>query len=278
MRPGDWAYGRRIAQVERYVIRGGTDDRARLALLASARRASTVELLHVSGLREGMHCLDLGCGAGAVTHEIADLIGETGSVVGVDMDDEILAIARHTARDKGLSNVEFRKADVNDWDEPSSYDFVYSRFLLQHLSRPVDLLRRMWRAVRPGGVLAVEDADFDGLFCEPDNDGFRFYKTMYMRALTENGGDPAAGRRLLRHFLNAGIDRAELRMSQTASSTGETKRLSVATLAATAHSIVEAGLATEAEVTAAIGDLALFTDDSGTVIGDPRTFQVYARR
>jgi 2-polyprenyl-3-methyl-5-hydroxy-6-metoxy-1,4-benzoquinol methylase len=278
MRPSGHAYRRRIAQVERYVIQGGSAGRARLELLARARRASTVDLLHVAGLREGMRCLDLGCGAGAVTHEIADLIGETGSVVGVDVDDEIIAIARDAAREQGLSNVEFRTANVNEWDEPSSYDFVYSRFLLQHLSRPVDLLRRMWRAVRPGGALAVEDADFDGLFCEPGNDGFEFYKTMYMRALTENGGDPVAGRRLLRHFLNAGIGGGELRMSQTASSTGEAKRLSVATLAATAHSIVDAGLATEAEVTAAIGDLALFTDDSGTVIGDPRTFQVYARR
>ena len=43
-----------------------------------------------------------------------------------------------------------------------AYDLVYSRFLLQHLSRPVELLPRMWAAVRAGGVIAVEDADFDG--------------------------------------------------------------------------------------------------------------------
>jgi ubiquinone/menaquinone biosynthesis C-methylase UbiE len=264
--------------VERYVIRGGSADRERLELLARTRRPTTVELLRVAGLRKGTRCLDLGCGVGAVTREIADLTGETGSVVGVDMDDEILAIARETAHERGLSNVEFRSTNVNDWDEPSSYDFVYSRFLLQHLSRPVDLLRRMWRAVRPGGVLAVEDADFDGLFWEPNNDGFDFYKTMYARALTQRGGDPVAGRRLYRHFLNAGIAGAQLRMSQTASVAGDTKRLSLSTLTATANSIVDAGLATQDEVTAAIGDLALFTDDSGTVIGDPRTFEVYARR
>jgi len=67
-------------------------------------------------------------------------------------------------------------------------------------------------------------------------------------------------------------------MSQTAVATGDIKRLSIATLAATAHSIVAAGLATEHEVTAAIGDLALFTDDPSTIIGDPRTFRVFAHR
>lgn len=56
-----------------------------------------------------------------------------------------------------------------------SYDFVYCRTLLQHLSDPVGLLRPMWAAVRTGGTIAVEDADFDGLFCDPDSSGFAFY-------------------------------------------------------------------------------------------------------
>jgi hypothetical protein len=69
---------------------------------------------------------------------------------------------------------------------------VYCRFLFQYLARPVDLLRRMWEAVRLGGVLAVEDADLEGLFCDPDNDGFSFYRRIYAEVLARNGGDPAA--------------------------------------------------------------------------------------
>jgi 2-polyprenyl-3-methyl-5-hydroxy-6-metoxy-1,4-benzoquinol methylase len=106
-----------------------------------------------------MRCLDLGCGGGEVTFELARLVGAQGHVTGVDMDEVKLSLARATAAERGLTNVEFRAGNVNDWDEPAGFDLVYCRFLLQHLSRPVDLLRRMWAAVTSGGAIVVEDAD-----------------------------------------------------------------------------------------------------------------------
>ena len=112
-----------------------------------------------------MRCIDLGCGGGQVTLEIARLVAPGESAVGVDMDQIKLDLARRTAAQRGLGNVEFRQLNVRDWDEPGGYDAVYCRVLLHHLSWPVDLLGRMWAAVRPGGVLIVEDADFDGRCC-----------------------------------------------------------------------------------------------------------------
>ena len=177
----------------RYTLRGGQWGYDRLKLLAQAKRDDTLELFRRAGVRPGLRCLDLGCGGGEGTFDLAAAVGPGGSVTGVDMDAEKLALARASARERGLANVEFRAGNVNDWDEPDAYDFVYSRFLLQHLARPVDLLRRMWAAVRAGGVIAVEDADFDGLFCDPDNDGFGFYRTMYREVCRRNGGDPVIG-------------------------------------------------------------------------------------
>ena len=63
----------------------------------------------------------------------------------------------------------------------------------------------MWDAVRPVGVLAVEDADLEGLFCDLDNDGFSFYRRMYVEVLARNGGDPGCARRLVRYFRETGI-------------------------------------------------------------------------
>jgi 2-polyprenyl-3-methyl-5-hydroxy-6-metoxy-1,4-benzoquinol methylase len=109
-----------------------------------------------------MRCVDLGCGSGEVTIEIARLVAPGGSVTGVDMDQVKLDLARQAAAARALGNLEFRRLNVGDWDKPGGYDAVYCRFLLQHLSQPVDLLRRMWAGVRLGGVLIVEDTDFDG--------------------------------------------------------------------------------------------------------------------
>jgi SAM-dependent methyltransferase len=105
--------------VERYVLRGGRWGYDRLQLLARVRRAHTLELLGLAGLRPGMRCVDLGCGGGEGTFELAELAGPGGFVVGVDMDEVKLALARAAAAERGLANVEFRQVNVNDWAEPA---------------------------------------------------------------------------------------------------------------------------------------------------------------
>src|SRR5256885_7743932 len=122
------------------------------------------------------------------------------------MDDVKLDLARAAARELGLTNIEFRLANVDDWNEPATYDLVYSRFLLEHLPRPLELLKRMWAAVKPTGVLVVEDTDFDGLFCEPANPGFAFHTRMYPLVVASYGADSRLGRGLYRLFLAADID------------------------------------------------------------------------
>jgi len=225
--------------MEGYALSGGREGYERLRVLAAARRASTLELFGLAGLRPGMRCADLGCGSGDVTFEIGD---------------------------------------VNQWHGAGQYDFVYSRFLFQHLARPVDLLHRMWEAVRPGGALAVEDADLEGLFCDPDNDGFSFYRRIYAEVLVRNGGDPGCARRLARYFREIGISDPAMRMLQGISADGDAKVMPLLTLEAITDSIVSAGLADADQVASAIEDLAAFTADPRTTIADPRIFQVWARR
>ncbi len=264
--------------MERYVIRGGREGYERLLILARAKWPGTCALFERVGIGRNMRCLDLGCGGGEVTFEIARLVGPGGRVTGIDMDEVKLAAARDAATRHGLANVEFGAANVSEWRADATYDVVYARFLLQHLTRPVDLLRRMWGAVAPGGAIVVEDADFEAMFCEPPNPGFDFFKDVYPRVLERHGGDAYAGRKLYRYFREAGIPEPDQRLVQTADASGEAKTLTLTTLEATAEGIVSEGLASEEEVNDALASLAAFTDDPQTVIGDPRTHQVWARR
>jgi len=71
----------------------------------------------------------------------------------MDMDKIKLGMACKAARQSRLGNVQFRRSNVQDWEEESQYDCVYCRFLLTHLADPLRLLRQMLRAVRPGGVV-----------------------------------------------------------------------------------------------------------------------------
>jgi ubiquinone/menaquinone biosynthesis C-methylase UbiE len=266
------------ADMEQYVIRGGKRGYERLQVLARNWLPTTSALFDRAGLGPGMRCLDLGCGGGDVTFELARRVGPAGQVTGVDMDEVKLDLARQAAAAGGFSNVEFRALDIYDWAEPDSYDLVYCRNVLQHLSRPVDVLRAMWAAVRAGGVIVVEDADFEGSFCDPPNEGFAFWVDAYQRVLRAHGGDPLSGRKLHRRFRDAGIPAPELTVVQRADVTGEAKTLPHSTVEASAEAIIQAGIASAGQLRAALASLADFAMDPGSVCGSPRLFQAWSRR
>jgi hypothetical protein len=136
----------------------------------------------------------------------------------------------------------------------------------------------MWAAVRPGGVLVVEDADFAALFSEPANHGYEFVKRVYPQLLERNGGDWSTSRKLFGYVIAAGAPTPDLRLVQRVATTGEEKRLMLTTLEATADATIAAGLASEDEVSSARASLAAFTDDDRTFVAEPRIFQVWARR
>ena len=267
-----------LGAVERYVIRGGREGYNRLLVLARASWPDTAALFSRAGIRPGMKCADLGCGGGEVTFELARLVAPGGSVTGVDMDEVKLDLARKAAVRRDVSNVEFLAGNVGNWDEPDSYDVVYSRFLLQHLSEPVNLLRRRWAAVRAGGLVIVEDADFDGWCCHPANEGFDFFVRAYAEVVRRRGGDHATGRKLYQYFLEAGIPAPQVALVQSVSVSGESKELAWSTLDATSEAILSEGVATSDELAAALASLRQFTDDGTTLIARPRVFQLWSAR
>lgn len=267
-----------IADVERYVIRGGQQGYERLRLLSRDRWPDTSALFERASLRQGMRCIDVGCGGGEVSFEIARLVGPDGRVTGVDIDETKISLARQAAAEREFKNVEFRVLNVNDWNEAGAYDIVYCRFLLQHLSHPVGLLQRMWAAVRPGGAIIVEDADFDGWFCHPPNEGFDFFLRAYSQVIARRGGDHAIGRKLYAYFLDAGVPDPNVHLVQSLHIADEGKMLALSTFDASADAILAEGVASDSEMKAALASLAQFSGEAGTLIGGPRVFQLWARR
>ena len=260
------------------MISGGKTGYDRLQVLARVRWPDTAELFERIEVGSPMRCLDLGCGGGDVTLELARLVGPDGYVTGFDMDEVKLGLAREKADATGTDNVDFVAGDVEQWRADNTYDLVYCRFLLEHLVDPLGLLRRMWMAVRPGGALAVEDADFPGRICDPPNEGFAFWQRTYIELLRRRGGDPEIGRKLHRYFLDIGAPSPDARLSQEVNTSGEAKSLPLLTLEATADAIRAEGLATDDELNEAIASLAGFTEDSRTLIAGPWVFQVWARK
>jgi ubiquinone/menaquinone biosynthesis C-methylase UbiE len=262
--------------MERYAIRGGEAGYRRLQVLSRERWPDTAAVLARAGLKPRRKVVDLGCGSGDVTMEIAQMVAP-GPVLGIDMDAEKLELARKTAEARGLANVSFRVLNIHDWNEPFAYDMVYTRFVLQHVREPVAVLRNMWQSVRGGGCLVVEDADLDSWASDPDSRGLALFQKWYAELLPRWGGTPAIGRKLPVLFKSARIPVTSIEVTQRFYS-GEAKRLPWSTLEATADGIISEGIATKDEVDAALADLEHLAEDPDSLILAPRLVQVIAQR
>jgi hypothetical protein len=136
----------------------------------------------------------------------------------------------------------------------------------------------MYRSLRPGGTLIVEDADFDGFFCDPPDDGFAFFTWAYKSVLSRRGGDPTTGRKLHALAQAAGLPAGNLSAALPIRRTDEAKRLSLMTLQSTAAAIEAEQVASKAAIDAAIVKLRSYTADPNTVIGGPNVIQLRVRR
>lgn len=159
-------------------------------------------------LRPGLQLLDIGCGPGTITVDLARRVAP-GAVVGVDRAPEVLVQAAAHAGTEGV-NVEWRAGDVYALDWPdASFDVVHAHQLLQHLSDPVRALTEIRRVLRPGGVLAVRDSDYASFAWAPSDPLLTRWLELYRAVARRNGGEPDAGRFLKQWALDAGFNHVE---------------------------------------------------------------------
>ena len=262
----------------RYVIRGGVEGRERLRLLSEALAPTTRALLSAVGIPEGSVCLDVGCGGGDVTRELARAAGPSGRVLGVDLDDVKLQIARRECAEQGIGNVAFEACDVTAWEPSESFDVVYARFLLTHLADPARLVSAMRARIRPGGVLVVEDIDFRGHFSEPESPAVQRYVDLYTASVRRRGADPNIGPRLPGLLRDAGLDDVRMRLVQPGGLEERVKLLVPVTLESLSEAVLRDGLIGEDDLRATIGELYAFARDPRTVVGGPRVIQAWGRQ
>lgn len=155
-------------------------------------------------LDTSMRVLDVGCGPATITCDIALRVGE---VVGIEPGGDILAKAEATRVARGVENVTFDEASVYALSyADDSFDVVHAHQVLQHLSDPVAALREMRRVARPGGLIAVRDADYSGMIWQPAPVELDRWLEIYRGVAHRNDAEPDAGRHLRRWALDAGIE------------------------------------------------------------------------
>ncbi|MEV0603292.1 methyltransferase domain-containing protein [Streptomyces sp. NPDC050315] len=169
------------------------------------RTAANSAAYLLDSLKPHMKILDIGCGPGTITADLAALVPD-GSVTGLEHAPGVLEQARAVADGRGLTNVHFAVGDVHALDYPDdTFCVVHAHQVLQHVGDPVQALREMRRVTAPGGIVAVRDADYGTMTWYPDVTGMDEWLDLYQRVAQANGGYPDGGRRLRSWALAAGF-------------------------------------------------------------------------
>jgi SAM-dependent methyltransferase len=191
-----------------YLLGHDPAELARLEHQAQMLAPATRVVLELAGIAPGMRVLDLGTGAGDVAFQVAQLVGPTGSVVGIDQSVKALAFAAHRTEQRGLTNVSFVHDDLRTVPVTGEFDAVVGRLVLLYLPDPDDVLRRFAGLVRTGGIVAVmeyEMAAAGALPSTPLSEQVVFWVTESFR---RSGLDPSLGARLAGVLRHAGLDGA----------------------------------------------------------------------
>jgi SAM-dependent methyltransferase len=164
-------------------------------------------------LRPGQSVLDVGCGPGTITADLARLVAP-GPVLGLDASAEVIAQADAAAAGWGLDNLHFGTGDIFALDYPdASFDVIHAHQVLQHLAEPVAALVELRRVLRPGGVLAARDSDYGAFGWSPRLPELDRWLALYLAVTERNGHDARIGPALLGLAHRAGFEQVEVSSS-----------------------------------------------------------------
>ena len=190
----------------KYVLGSTKQEVKRLEIQSAIFEKETLRTLKCAGIKPGMRCLDLGCGTGNTTLLIADLIGKNGKVFGLDINQDSISICKRKAMMNDVNNAIFVVDDIYSTKfENSSFDFVFSRFLFQHLTNSQKALKEMLRLTCRGGIIAAEELDHGLWLSYPEDPNLEMLRRAYVKILKLTGSDPFIARKLYKLFLQNGL-------------------------------------------------------------------------
>ncbi len=164
----------------------------RQKLLARIMAPVTDRLLESLPLPSASRCLDIGCGMGETTRQLAGKLDAGVELIGVDQDPNLIEVARSVPPVAEVK-ITFQQGDAAHLEfEDQTFDFVFARYLLHHLDHPLAVLAEMLRVCKSGGIVAVQEPDCAKQYCYPDSWAFEKIPEIYGRLFA----NPFIGRQL----------------------------------------------------------------------------------
>ena len=199
----------------RYTMGRSSEETERLIQQSQLYETVTRRFLQDAGIVKGMKILDVGSGSGDLALTVAEMVGQSGKVVGVDVNGEILETARARAKQAGFTNVIFVEGDSRNIELSESFDAVVGRLVLMYMSDPTQALKQLTTHLKPGGIIAFQELDFT------TSESLRHPETPLLNKLLQwcvdvferSGAHLGIGLDLYRIFVEAGLPEPCLHLS-----------------------------------------------------------------
>jgi len=195
-----------------YVLETGDRELQRLAFQHEVWGPITERFLDRLQLARGARVLDLGCGPGFVLDSLARRVGPQGSVLALDESQRWIEHLRRRPRAADEAGVEILQARLEDAPLPAaSFDLIFARWVLSFPPGVDAIVQRLALALKPGGVLAIEDYQHEGISLYPISEGFKAAIRATRALYASRGGDAFVAGRLPGLMRAAGLELIELR-------------------------------------------------------------------
>jgi len=262
---------------DKYILTGtGRSDHDRLRVISEIHDGRTRELLLRAGLVSGHQFVEFGCGLGYVSRWAA---GQGVHATGIDLNPEQVAVADGLAREAALQTARFRVGSVYNPDlEPASIDVAYSRWLMAHLNKPVEAMRAIYAALKPGGVMVCEEADVSGVYTEPACDSYLELRDICLEAGRRRGVDYAGGRRAHTWAREAGFELVHVDAYHPHYMSGDHKGFWNWTLRAAAQGLVNEGTLSASRLEEFVAGMNEADASPHTLVAHCRMHQVIAKK
>ena len=213
-----------------YFTKGGNVDSERLRIVNEIYNLTSFDFLIKSGLKPGMHVLEIGCGYAHSAIWLAKQVAPNGgSVTAIDFSEETLDIARQNAKNAGVTNIDFICFDISNISQlktKTPINFIYGRWVIEFCkSSPDQVLQDLYSLLTPGGIFTYETGNFidTGIKGEPENPVIDKWVAMGLANFTRNGNELNMARRIPADLEKLGYTHIELEKNHPTLSTPEHK-------------------------------------------------------
>ncbi len=252
-----------------YFLGQSSAEHARLQFQAVELEQRSRAHLERAGVQPGWRVIDVGCGPQGVLHVLADQVGPTGTVVGLERDPRLVALARAFVAEQGFSNVEIIAGDARATGLPrGSFDLVHERLVLVNVPEPEQILAEMVALARPGGVIAVWEVDYVSWLCYPAHPVWTRIMEAMQAVSLQDGQDCFIGRRLAGLMRAAGLVEVKQEVSVSEWPVGHPRRMQIIQFMENIREkVVARGFFSDAELTDLLVSLRSHLED-------PETFEL----